>query len=60
MTAFNLTKSIEELEKIGFWVFVGMENCKLKDFKGKVDNFPVLLMRIVKKDNPEIIKTKPM
>lgn len=60
MAAFNLTEGIEELEKIGFWVFVGIENRKLTGGKGKADNFPVLLMRIVKKDNSEIIKTKPM
>lgn len=60
MTAFNLTEGIEELERIGFWVFVGIENRKPTDGKGKIDDFPVLLMRIVKKENSEIIKTKSM
>lgn len=60
MTAFNLTEGIKELERIGFWVFVGIENRKLTGGKGEADDFPVLLMRIVKKENDEIIKTKSM
>lgn len=58
MTAFNLTESIKELEKAGFWVFVGIENRKLTGGVGNPENFPVFLMRIVRKDSSDIIKMK--
>ena len=60
MTAFNLTESVKELDRIGFWVFAGIENRKLTGGQGNSDNFPVLLMRIVNKENSEIVKTKPV
>lgn len=56
MTAFNLTESIKELEEAGFWVFVGIENRRLTGGVRNPENFPVLLLRIVRKNNPEIIK----
>ncbi|MBQ8042704.1 MAG: HNH endonuclease, partial [Clostridia bacterium] len=56
MVAFNLTQSIKELEKAGFFVFVGIENQRLTGGVGNSENFPVLLLRIVRKDSEEIIK----
>ena len=60
MTAFNLTENVKELDRIGFGVFAGIENRKLTGGQGNSDNFPVLLMRIVNKENFEIVKTKPV
>ncbi len=58
MTAFNLTKNIRELENAGFWVFAGIENCRLTGGVGNPENFPVLLLRIVRRESSEIIKMK--
>lgn len=49
MTAYNLTESIREIEKIGFWVFAGKENRRLTGGVGEPEQFPVLLIKIIKK-----------
>lgn len=56
MSGFNLTQSIKELDDAGFWVFAGKENQKLVGGIGDPTLFPVLIMRIVRKDSSEIIK----
>lgn len=56
MSGFNLTQSIKELDDAGFWVFSGKENQKLVGGIGDPTLFPVLIMRIVRKDSSEIIK----
>ena len=56
MSGFNLTQSIKELDYAGFWVFAGKENQKLVGGIGNPTLFPVLIMRIVRKDSSEIIK----
>ena len=56
MSGFNLTQSIKELDDAGFWVFAGKENQKLVGGIGNPTLFPVLIMRIVRKDSSEIIK----
>ncbi len=56
MSGFNLTQSIKELDKKGFWVFVGKENQKLVGGIGNPTLIPVLIMRIVRKDSKEIVK----
>lgn len=56
MSGFNLTQSIKELDGAGFWVFAGKENQKLVGGIGNPTLFPVLIMRIVRKDSSEIIK----
>ena len=56
MSGFNLTQSIKELDDEGFWVFAGKENQKLVGGIGNPTLFPVLIMRIVRKDSSEIIK----
>lgn len=56
MSGFNLTQSIKELDAAGFWVFAGKENQKLVGGIGDPTLFPVLIMRIVRKDSSEIIK----
>lgn len=56
MTTYNLTESIKELENEGFWVFVGKEDKKLSKSEGHLEEIPIFLVRIVKKDSNEIIK----
>lgn len=56
MTSFNLTESIAELEQAGFWVFVGVDNKRLIDRQGSSEEFPILIIRVVRKDSSEIIK----
>lgn len=56
MAGFNLTQSIKELDAADFWVFAGRENQKLVGGIQKEMIFPVLIMRIVRKDSQEIIK----
>lgn len=56
MSGFNLTQSIKELDDAGFWVFAGKENQKLVGGIGVPTLFPVLIMRIVRKESSEIIK----
>lgn len=56
MAGFNLTQNIKELDAAGFWVFTGRENQKLVGGIQKEMIFPVLIMRIVRKDSQEIIK----
>lgn len=56
MSGFNLTQSIKELDDAGFWVFAGKENQKLVGGIGDPTLFPVLSMRIVRKESSEIIK----
>lgn len=54
--AYELTNSIIELDDVGFWVFAGVENQSLVGRDGKAEGFPVFIIRIVRKNNPEIIK----
>lgn len=54
MTGFNLTGNLTEMDKKGFWVFAGRECRKLVGGVGNPENFPVLLIRIIRKDSNEI------
>ncbi len=56
MTPFDLSEILRELDDSGFWVFVGKENRKVTGGVGGSENFPVLIVRIVRKDSNEIIK----
>lgn len=57
MAAYNLTESIKELDRAGFWVFIGKEKRVVTGGIGSPGTFPVFIMRIVRKDSEEIIKT---
>ena len=46
--------SLKELDKKGFFVFAGRECRKLVGGVGNPENFPVLLIRIIRKDSDEI------
>ena len=56
MTAYNLSENLKELDDAGFWVFVGKENRKVTGGVGSTEMFPVLIVRIVRKNSNEIIK----
>lgn len=56
MTAFNLTENIKELDRSGFWVFVGKEKQVMTGGVKEPQVFPTLLIRVVRKDSNEIIK----
>lgn len=57
MATFNLSEKIKELEKAGFWVFANIEEQKLTGgIKKTAEVFPVLILRIVKKNSKDIIK----
>jgi hypothetical protein len=56
--AFDLTEKIKKLDEAGFWVFIGKENRILKGGIGKPEDFPVLLLRIVRKTSNEILKIR--
>ena len=54
MTAYNLSENLKELDDAGFWVFVGKENRKVTGGVGSPEMFPVLIVRIVRKNSNEI------
>ena len=56
MVGFNLTQSIKELDSAGFWLFAGKENRKITGGIGNPMLFPVLLLRVKRKESREIIK----
>lgn len=54
MTGFNLTEILNDLDNKGFFVFAGRECRKLVGGVGNPESFPVLLIRIIRKDSNEI------
>lgn len=56
MFAYELNAQIEELDKSGFWLFLAVEKRIIAEGNRPLDSFPTLLARVVRKDNPEIIK----
>ncbi|MBD3343132.1 MAG: HNH endonuclease [Candidatus Lokiarchaeota archaeon] len=53
--SFELNREIEELESYGFWIFGGYEYRKYK-FDGKLVDFRVAILRVIRNTNPSIIK----
>ena len=54
--AYNLTQLIQEVEQNGFFVFAGREIQILEGgVSDKPSNWPVVLVRILRNDNNEII-----
>ena len=53
--SYDLSKEIQELENHGFWVFGGREIRKLES-NGEISDWPMAIIRIFRKTNPEIIK----
>lgn len=58
MMSFNLTENIKELDSKGFWVFVGKENRKLVGGVVNPEGFPVVLIRLIRKDSEEIVRNE--
>ena len=53
---YNLTEHIQELEKAGFWVFGGREVQILEGgVQPEPSYWPVAIMRVIRKNNKEII-----
>jgi hypothetical protein len=51
--AFALTKQINELDAAGWWVF-GARDPRTAKMKDELVNWPVAVIRILRKDNPDI------
>lgn len=58
MLGFDLKDMLSSLETCGYWVFCGKENRTLSGGVRPPEAFPVMLLRIVRKDNPAIYKNK--
>lgn len=54
--AFDLTKEIEEIDKEGFWIF-GYRATRIMEIGNTGEmNCPVCIIRVLRKDNPDILK----
>ena len=57
--AFALTRSLEELERAGFFVFGGREVQLLEGgIETEPSDWPVAILRVVRKENDAIIRAK--
>ena len=54
--AYELNDRIKELDKAGFWLFLAIEKRVVTGGIGKPECFPTVLVRVVRKGNPDIIK----
>jgi hypothetical protein len=55
--AYNLTKSLQELEEFGFFVFGGRDVRLLEGgIQPGPSNWPIAILRVLRKDNRQIIK----
>jgi len=55
--AYNLTKSLQELEELGFFVFGGREVRLLEGgIHPEPSNWPIAILRVLRKDNHQIIQ----
>jgi|JI10StandDraft_1071094.scaffolds.fasta_scaffold64256_1 ribosomal protein S17E len=54
---YYLDNKIIEIEEMGFYIFGATENRILEGGKTKAVNFPVSIIRIIRKENDEIFKT---
>lgn len=52
--AYRLSSSIQELEKLGYWVFGGREVQRLEGGIGPALAFPVAILRVVHSASPEV------
>jgi len=55
-TAHEINEHLKELEQAGFWVFGDREVRRLEGGIGSPSPFPVAILRVLRVDNPEIIK----
>ena len=55
-TAFNLPRSLEELERAGFSVFGGLEVQLLEGgITTEPSDFPIAILRVLRRDNDAVI-----
>jgi len=54
--AFRLGELIRELEEAGFWVFGAREIRVIEGGKNPPSPFPIAIVRVLRRDNPQIIK----
>lgn len=57
--SFDLTRSLEELERAGFFVFGGREIQLLEGGTEEPSDWPVAILSVLRKDNSEIICVNP-
>jgi hypothetical protein len=55
---FELSKSLRDIEQAGFMVYGGREIQRPEGGIGPPSNWPIAMVRVVRADNPEIIKLK--
>ncbi|ULA63836.1 MAG: HNH endonuclease [Nitrospira sp.] len=56
-TGFHLSRSLEQLEEAGFFVFGGREVHRLEGGVGTPSPWPVAIIRVVRSTNSEIVST---
>ncbi len=54
--AFRLSALLENIEQAGFWVFGGGEVRRLEGGGTAPSPFPVAILQVLRKDNPEILR----
>ena len=54
--AYRMTEELEKLNSAGFWVFCATEHRVLVASDGKKTDFPIAIIRIVRTNNPEIMR----
>jgi hypothetical protein len=53
--SFSLTERIQEMERLGFWVFGAREQQILEGGVGPSSNWTMAIVRVVRNDNDEIV-----
>lgn len=53
--SFTLTESIQDMERLGFWVFGAREQQVLEGGVGAPSNWTMAVVRVVRNDNDEIV-----
>lgn len=54
--AFGLRETLKELIKAGFMVFGASEIRKLEGGKGPASDWPIAILRVLRKSNPEVVR----
>lgn len=54
--AYEVSGQLKKIDKAGFWLFLAVEDSTIAEESKALAPFPILLARIVRKDNPEILK----
>jgi hypothetical protein len=57
--SFGLTKSLEELDRAGFFVFGGREIQLIEGGSEEPSDWPVAILSVLRKDNGAIMNVNP-